>query len=157
MRTRAILGLALVAIACSATTALAQEKKAKGVPGMPRLNVFSPMAYAVEPNIEAILAFTDDQRDKLGKAIQETVKAPALAELLPKKGEPADKAKSAKAKEEMQKAQAELKKRVGEILTPEQKATIQKVDDALQHALDGALSKEQKDKLEGLKKPKKGK
>jgi hypothetical protein len=155
MRARVIVSLAL-AVACSAGLAYGQEKKGKGKAGQ-RLGVFSPTVYAVEPNIDAVLMLTDEQKEKVDKAIQETVKAPALLELQPKKGDPVDKEKQAKFKEEMAKAKAELKKRTDEILTTDQKATIQKIDAAIQSALDNALTKEQKEKLAGLKKPKKGK
>lgn len=156
MRARVLFGLAIAIIAGSAVCALAAQKPAKAT-ATPRLNVFSPTAYAVEPNIEVVLQLTDEQKQKVAKAVQETVQAPAIVELKPKKGEKADKAKQGKLKEEMTKAQAELKKRVADILTTEQKATIQKVDDTLKQALDTALTKEQKEKLETTKKkPKKG-
>ena len=89
MRARILINLALAVVACSAATALAADKKGK-VAAVPRLNVFSPMVYALEPNIEAILVLTDDQKDKVGKAVQETVRAQAVVDLQPKKGEPAD-------------------------------------------------------------------
>lgn len=156
MRTHSVLCLAIAVAVLGAAPVVAQDKKSKTA-AVSRLNVFSPMAYAVEPNIEVILMLTDEQKEKIGKAVQETVQAPAVVELQPKKGEAADKTKLDKYKDEMQKAQAELKKRVDGILTAEQKATIQKVDDSLKNALDGALSKEQKEKLESQKKPKKTK
>jgi hypothetical protein len=156
MRSRVLFGLALAAIGFSAGLALGQEKKPKGK-GIPRLELFSQMVYAVEPNIEAVLMFSDEQKEKLDKAVSETVHAPALQELKPKKGEPADATKQAKFKEEMGKARGELKKRTDEILTTEQKATVQKIEDSLKKALDGVLTQEQKDKLQALKKkPKKG-
>lgn len=154
MKAKILIGLTLATLACVPIAALGQEKKGKA---FPRINVFSPMVYGVEPNIEVILNYTDEQKEKLGKAFQETMLTPALVALQPKKGEPLDKDKVAKFKEEATKAQAEFKKRVDEILTAEQKATIQKVDDALKNALANALTPEQKEKLESVKKPKKGK
>jgi hypothetical protein len=152
MRSKAVGLAALVALACSAGMAQAQKGKHKA---LPRLDVFSPMVYAVEPNIDAVLLLTEEQQDKLHKAIEETIHAPALLDLKPKKGEAPDKDKQAKFKEEMAKAKAELKKQAEAIITTDQKATIQKVDEAIKKALDGVLTKEQKDKLQGLQKPKK--
>src|SRR5262249_13614436 len=139
MRAKVLLSLALAAIAGTAVCALEAQKPGKAA-ATSRLNVFSPTVYAVEPNIEVGLQLTEEQKQKIAKAVEETVQAPAVVELKPKKGEPADKAKQAKLKEEMAKAQAGFKKRVADILTPEQKATIQKVDEAMQQALDSVLT-----------------
>lgn len=153
MRSKVLFTLTLATLAWSAITAAAQ-KPAKAA-ATPRLNVFNPTVYAIEPNIEVVLNFTDEQKQKLAKAFQETVRSPAIAELRPKKGEAVDKAKQAKLKEEMAKAQAELAKQVAGILTSEQKATVQKVNDSVKQALNSALTSEQKEKLASVKKPKK--
>lgn len=155
MKSRALFSLTLVLAVCTAP-GWAQEKKAKAPP-LPRLNVFSPLAYAAEPNIEAVLLLTDEQKAKLNQAVQDTVRSSAVLALMPKKGEPVDKDRQAQFKQEVQKAQTELTKRAEEVLTPEQRATIRKVDDALKTALDGAITQEQKDRLAALRKPKKGK
>ncbi len=155
MRSTVLFALALAVFTCFSDTAPAQGKKGKG-PG--RLGVFAASIYTVEPNIEVVLGLTDDQREKYSKAVQETILAPALAELAPKKGQPKDKAKLKQFQQESAKARAELKKRTEEILTAEQKATVQKVNAAFASALDSALTKEQKDKLASLKQqPKKKK
>ena len=50
-----------------------------------RLHVFSPKVYAIEPNIEVILLFTDEQKQKLAKALEETTQAAVVTDLKPKK------------------------------------------------------------------------
>lgn len=179
MKIKSIFPLLVAGIVAGGATSYAAKGNRVQKPQKPQqIRVFAGQVYGVEPDIEAALMLTDDQRTKIEAARKETVEAPALVELRKKAGDKratdADRnAAREQLKTEQPKAQAELKKRIDDILTADQKAFIQKVDDSYKATekdvrqqfneklkadfsakLAGALSQEQKDALAKAKAPK---
>src|SRR5262249_44014197 len=123
------IALALVAAALSATPALAQKK--------PELGDFpfwtapkNPHAHAFLPRPEAALELTPEQVEKILAARATTVDSPEIRGLK-QKGDPnASADELAQAAEKRAAAAEQLHKDVEEILTKDQKALIEKINDA---------------------------
>jgi hypothetical protein len=142
MKTKSILILAVVVAALGALPALAQKGK-----GGPFGQIFAREVYALEPGIESVLMLTEEQKTKIAAALTATIQSPTLAALSPKKGDPDAEAAFAKYTAARMKAEAEYKELVLGIMTADQKATIKKIDAAVQGVVEGVLSAEQKDAL----------
>ena len=148
MRSRHVFAVGLCLAVC-ATGALAQKERGAKKPAAVRL--FAWGLYGAEPALDAIVMLTDEQKEKARAAAAEVLHAPALMELR-KKAEDKNAAEADRnaAREQLRaeqpKAQAEMKKRTDEILTADQKALVQKMDEAFK-ATEADLRKEFQEKL----------
>lgn len=87
------------------------------------------------PGIIAAFMFTDEQKQKLQEARRETIGTDTLVELARNAKQPAtNEADRQKAADLMEKARAELAKKVAAILTDEQKSLAEKLNAAAQQA-----------------------
>lgn len=152
MRTRLMLAALGFLVAMAGSAALAGRRS---TPQLPPGLFFAPSVYQLQPAIDAALTLTEDQKTALLEAYQQTLATPALVELRQKlrgvRGNPNDPelaAAAEKLKTEEPKAREEMVRRAGAILNDAQKATIRKVNEAVERAIPGALTPEQKAALE---------
>ena len=111
--------------------------------------------YALErvfPGLNAAIALSDEQKQKLAAAIDETIDrrevraAMAFGKLNPK----ATEEEKQKARRLVEQARAELQRRVAEILTPQQKALIEKIN-AAAGEVQSEVRKAMQDQFQALK------
>jgi hypothetical protein len=136
---RRIIILLEVALVLALTAAVPAAQPPKKPPGTLFLMTPTPAVYAAEPAIEAVLLLTSKQRNPLQQAHEEIFNTAELKQL---RQSASDKSLSAKDHKSADKAlglalstaDTKYHKRVDEILTAKQKATIKNVNDAYHEA-----------------------
>jgi hypothetical protein len=127
MKLNLILGFVILSVACS-IPALAEKEKRPDVSGFPFF-IGAKGAPVRVPGLNAILLLTDEQKQKIHMAQQETVNSEAVAGAARTvKTDPnATEAQKQAARQAVQAAQEDLRKRVTAILTSEQKTLIERI------------------------------
>ncbi len=133
MNARFLLSVSILGAALFPTTAMAQKEKRPDVSGFPfwkapKIGYSKPFV----PGLNAVLMLSDEQKEKLVAAHNETVGSEAVREAGRKvKTDPiASEAARQAARETTERAQSELHARVATILTAEQKALIENINSA---------------------------
>lgn len=144
----------LIGILALVVAVAAGAQKKKEVAHIKAGLVFNEKVYLLEPNIDVALMTTEDQREPLLQAYEQTLGVPTLEELQQKAAglklnpnDPEAAAASERLKTEMLRAREDMRRRVDLILSDEQKATIRKVNQAVEQAIPNALTQDQRNAL----------
>jgi Spy/CpxP family protein refolding chaperone len=146
MHRRNLVLIALAWVACTPLTAFAQKEKKPSLPPGDLFFYMKGQPFALEtifPGINGTIMLTDDQKLKLQEARENTVGSDAVKDAgkLLKTDPNATEAQKESAKKTIQEAKSKLQAEVSSILTPEQKALIEKLQGAAVEAHTAARAK----------------
>ncbi|MEI7731277.1 MAG: hypothetical protein WCO56_17005 [Verrucomicrobiota bacterium] len=142
---KSILSLTLMLLVSVATSAGAQFKKPPGLPGSELFfTMKGKMPFALDrwyPGIVAALLLTDDQKLDLQKARQEIADNSDLRATGQKLKQNPDASKEERAayQKQYEEAREKLRQAVAEILTPQQKALVGRIQNAAEEAQQAAV------------------